>query len=126
MYAESNAAQDIMFMNNLLGEILGHAPEKPSNLEGDNMGAIFLAGILSVSQRTKHIDIRTRFITDLVESKQLVVTHVRSEDNPADIGSKNCKEAIHNKHAKDIYDGYFEPGNWEGVASSVTPASKRT
>ena len=126
LYAECNAAQDIMFMNNLLGEILGHEPEKPSNLEGDNMGAIFAAQNLSVSQRMKHIDIKTRFITDLVEDKELVVTHIRSEDNPADLGSKNCKEAIHNKHSRDIYDGYFELGVGEGDASSVTPASKRS
>ena len=50
LYAEWNAAQDIMFMNNLLWEILGSEPEKPSNLEGDNMGSIILAGNLSVSR----------------------------------------------------------------------------
>ena len=50
LFSELNAAQYIMFMNTLLWEFLGSEPEKPSNLEGDNMGAIFLAGNLSMSQ----------------------------------------------------------------------------
>jgi hypothetical protein len=124
LYAESNAAQDIMFENNMLSEILGREPQKPSVLQGDNMGAIFLAGNLSVSQRTKHIDIRTRFITDLVENKEITLKHVRSEENPADAASKNCKEATHAKHAETIYNGTFEPAIGEGVESSRTPAPK--
>ena len=124
LYAESNAAQDIMFENNMLSEILGREPQKPSVLQGDNMGAIFLAVNLSVGQRTKHIDIRSRFITDLVENKEITLKHVRSKENPADAASKNCKEATHAKHADTIYNGTFEPASGEGVKSSLSPAPK--
>jgi hypothetical protein len=117
LYGESSAAQDVMFETNMLDEMLGKAV-RPSIVYGDNMGAIFLARNLAVGQRTKHIDIRTRFITNLVESKQIEMEHVRSESNPADAASKNCKEATHVKHAANIYNGTFHPTIGEGVEST--------
>ena len=57
----------------------------------------------------KHIDIQMRLIIDLVDNEQVAVHHERSEDNPANIGSKNCKEVIHLKHAANIYKGKLEP-----------------
>jgi hypothetical protein len=77
----------------------------------------FLARNLAVGQRTKHINFHTRFITNLVESKQIEMEHVRSEDNPADTASKNCKEATHVKHAHNIYNGTFHHTIGEGVES---------
>jgi hypothetical protein len=117
LYGESSASQDVMFETNMLDEILGKAM-RPSIIYGDNMGAIFLARNLAVGQRTKHIDIRTRFITNLVETKQIEMEHIRSESNPADAASKNCKEAIHVKHAANIYNGTFHPTIGEGVEST--------
>jgi hypothetical protein len=117
LYGESSAAQDVMFEMNMLDEILGKAL-RPSIIYGDNMGAIFLARNLAVGQRTKHIDIRTRFITNLVESKQIEMEHMRSELNPADAASKNCKEATHVRHAGNIYNGTFHPSIGEGVESN--------
>ena len=81
------------------------------------MGAIFLARNLAVGQRTKHIDIHTRFITNLVESKQIEMEHVRSESNPADAASKNCKEGTHVRHAHNIYNGTSHHTIGEGVES---------
>ena len=118
LYGESSASQDVMFETNMLDEILGKAV-RPSIIYGDNMGAIFLARNLAVDQRTKHIDIRTRFITNLVETKQIEMEHIRSESNPADAASKNCKEATHIKHAENIYNGTFHPTIGEGVESTA-------
>ena len=108
LYGESSASQDVMFETNMLDEILGKAV-RSSIIYGDNMGAIFLARNLAVGQRTKHIDIHTRFITNLVETKQIEMEHIRSESNPADAASKSCKEATHVKHASNIYNGTFHP-----------------
>jgi hypothetical protein len=117
LYGESSASQDVMFETNMLDEMLGKAV-RPSIIYGDNMGAIFLARNLAVGQRTKHIDIRTRFITNLVETKQIEMEHVRSESNPADAASKNCKEGTHVKHANNIYNGTFHHAIGEGVESN--------
>ena len=101
----------------MLDDILGKAV-RPSIIYGDNMGAIFLARNLAVGQQTKHIDIPTRFITNLVEKKQIEREHIRSESNPADAASKNCKEATHVKHTANIYNGTFHPTIGEGVEST--------
>jgi hypothetical protein len=119
LYAESNASQDMVFENNMLEEVLGREPELPSVLYGDNMGAIFLAANLAISQRTKHVDIRTRFITDLVEAQLVKMAKVDSEENPADAISKNSKEALHVKHAEAMYNGTLHSPSREGVARAV-------
>ena len=82
------------------------------------MGSIFLARNLAVGQRMKHINIWTRFITNLVETKQIEREHIRSKSNPAGAASKNCKEATHVKHAVNIYNGTFHPTIGEGVENT--------
>ena len=73
--------------------------------------------------KTKHIDIRTRLMANMFENGDLDLQHVRSEDNPADIDSKNCKEAIHVKHASDIYNGELHTSLGEDVAMSAQEVS---
>ncbi len=118
LYAESAATQDVLFERNMMEEMIGKKPEKPSIIRGDNMGAIFLASNLAVNQRTKHVDIRTRFITDHVEkNKDVKFIFIRSEDNCADAGSKNTAQQTHVKHAATIYDGMFPLPMKEDVGS---------
>ena len=103
------AAQDILFTNNLAGEILGYGGPNglvlPSYMYGDNVASLFLAQNNSVGQRTKHIDIRHRFMHDLIVSGQIELRHVRSEDNTSDINSKNVALETHTKHANSLYNG---------------------
>ena len=82
-------AQDVLFTMNLLEELVGDQLLKPSLVYGDNVASLFLAQNNSVSQRTKHIDIRHRFIYDLVENKQFELRHVKTEENTSNINSKN-------------------------------------
>ena len=53
------------------------------------MGAIYLANNYTTSQRTKHIDIRAHFLREYIEDGTLKVIFIRSEDNDADILTKN-------------------------------------
>ncbi len=53
-----------------------------------------------------------------METKQIEMEHVRSESNPADAASKNCKEGTHVKHANNIYNGNFHHAIGEGVESN--------
>ena len=100
------AAQDVLFINNLLREILGDEYVlQPSFVYGDNVASLFLAQNNSVGQRTKHIDLRHRFLHDLVEKGQVELRHVRSEDNVADINSKNIRTEAHVGHAAKLYEG---------------------
>jgi hypothetical protein len=98
-------AQDVLFVTNLLQELVGEQLLKPSFVYGDNVASLFLAQNTSVSQRTKHIDIRHRFVYDLVEDKQFELCHVKTDDNTSDINSKNTKIEIHKKLADWLYNG---------------------
>jgi len=101
------AAQDVLFENNLLQEILGRRPKMPSYVYGDNQASLHIATNNALGQRTKHIDLRDKFLGELVKSGDVEVRHIRSEDNPADVNSKNTKVATHQKHAKKLYEGFI-------------------
>ena len=58
----------------------------------------------SVSDRTKHIDIRHRWISSFVPDR-IYVGHVPTEHNCSDILTKNTTEATFIKHAKTLING---------------------
>ena len=66
----------------------------------DNNGAIFMSENVVVSQRTKHVDVRYKFVIEFVEDGFLKIRFVRSEDNDADIFTKNLKGELHEKHMR--------------------------
>jgi hypothetical protein len=59
-----------------------------------------LANNYATSQRTKHIDIRAHFLREYIESGVLKVVFIRSEDNDADILTKNTPDELFHLHAK--------------------------
>ena len=64
----------------------------------DNVGAIFLDKNKAVSDRTKHIDMRYHFVREFIEDGVVKVVFVRSEDNDADLFTKNVSSDIYEKH----------------------------
>jgi hypothetical protein len=58
----------------------------------DNTGAIYLANNYATGPRTKHIDIRTHYVRELIINGILKIEFVKSEDNDADIFTKNVSE----------------------------------
>jgi hypothetical protein len=108
-----------MFIEQLIDELV-KTRVKPSRAYGDNQGCLFLANNISVGQRTKHIDIRTKFVNQRVDDGELVTQYVRSEDNSCDVLTKNVKEDLHVKHAVAIYSGrlhwiVLQDASMEGV-----------
>ena len=67
-----------------LGMTIGPLP-----LCGDNQGAIFIASNAVQEKRTKHIDIRFHYIQDVVEQGEIELFFVPTEENPADMFTKN-------------------------------------
>ena len=63
----------------------------PGIIYEDNEGAIFLAKNQQVGMRTKHIDVKYHFIRDLVADNYLDLRYVKSEDNYADLMTKNVR-----------------------------------
>ena len=96
-------------------------PVLPSILNEGNTGAIFMAKNTAIGQRTKHVDIRNRFVNDMILVKELLVEHIRSGENPSDAMTKNLPPALFGKHASIISDGLlgtlYDPQNTEDVKS---------
>ena len=101
--ALSECVKESVFTQNLVEELTGK--RKPAIIYKDNLGTIFLVKNQQVSSRTKHIDIRHHYMRDLQDSKALDVRFKRSENNSADIMTKNTSREIHDKHTKQIRNG---------------------
>ena len=109
--AMSMVATEIKFIVSLLTELGGEVgnglPILPSILRENNTGAIFMAKNTAIGSRTKHVDVRYRFVNDMVLAKQLSVEHIRSGENPSDCMTKNLPLVLFAKHAALICDGHL-------------------
>ena len=55
--------------------------------------------------RTKHIYIRTSFVKEYQEDGKIIIKFVKSEDNEADIFTKNTTNTIFQRHQeKQVWD----------------------
>eukprot|EP00980_Cylindrotheca_fusiformis_P025025 scaffold12934_cov105-Cylindrotheca_fusiformis.AAC.1 len=78
--------------------------ELPIIVRVDNNGAIFMAENVSVSPRTKHIDVRYKFVNEFVEDGFIQIIFVRSEENDADLFTKNLGGELFEKHSKKMIE----------------------
>jgi len=76
-----------MWLRSLFNEIEISIQSLP--LLGDNQGSIFLASNPIQERRTKHIDIHFHDIRERVKLNEVELFYVRTEDNIADILTKN-------------------------------------
>ena len=103
--ALSEAAKEIKFVVQVLRSMKMQV-KMPIVVRVDNVGAIGLSKNLSTSQRTKHIDVRYHFVREFVEEKMIEIVFVRSEENHADIFTKNVSGDVFEKHAKHFVGKY--------------------
>ena len=68
----------------------------------DNVGAIWLSKNRNTGDRTKHIDIRTAFVKEYQEDGKIIIKFVKSEDNEADIFTKNTSSIIYQRHQEKL------------------------
>jgi hypothetical protein len=76
----------------------------------DNVGAIVMAENSSSEVRTRHIDTRYHFVLEHVEDGFIKIVFVESEDNNADIITKNVGEEGYEKHVSNFL-GKVEKSN---------------
>jgi hypothetical protein len=67
-----------------LGMRLGPIP-----IYADNQGSIFIGSNPVQEIRTKHIDVKYHYVRECIAVKKIVLYHVPTEDNTADIFTKN-------------------------------------
>ena len=71
----------------------------PIKVQVDNVGAIWLANNSSVSERTKHVDLRAHFVIDMIKDQVIEINFVKSPENDSDIMTKN-QQGQHYMYAK--------------------------
>ena len=76
--------------------------ELPITVHVDNVGAIWFSYNHTTSDRTKHIDGRTSFVKEYQEDGKIVIKFVKSEENEADIFTKNTTNVIFSNHQKKL------------------------
>ena len=68
----------------------------------DNVGAIFISENVTTGQRTKHVDIRYNYVREFIQDCFLKIIFVKSQENKADIFTKNVSADLQRKHAKNF------------------------
>ena len=85
--ALSDCSRQAVWIQNIFAE-LGF-PLKPTQICTDNEGGIFIASNPVQERRTKHIDVRFHYVRDLIEQKRIDIVWVPTDENPADMFTKN-------------------------------------
>jgi hypothetical protein len=99
--AISEVAMEILYVAGIL-KFLGVPLEYPITVNVDNIGAVYLSKNATTGSRTKHIDTRYHFVREYIEDGIVKVQFVRSEDNHADIFTKNLNTETFGRHCDAI------------------------
>ena len=89
----SEVVKELKFIVQLL-QTMNIAVELPITAHVDNVGAIWLSTNRNTGDNTKHIDIRTSFVKEYQEDGKIIIKFVKSEDNEADIFTKNTTNIV--------------------------------
>ena len=105
--ALSEAVKEVLFVLRLLNS-MGIKVELPIKVMVDNKGAIFMANNVAISQRTKHIDTRSKFVTQYILEGIITVEFVGTSKNFADMFTKNVEGSTLEEHNKTMMENVQE------------------
>ena len=97
--AISEVCCEIIFIKMIL-EFLNVEIEKPIKVFCDNVGAIYMSNNAKAGARTKHIDVRYHHVREYIVDGIVDIIFVRSEENDADIFTKNVGKKPFMKHTE--------------------------
>ena len=99
--ALSEVVKELKYIVQLL-QTMNIEAELPITGHVDSVRAIWLSNNRTTSDRTKHIDIRTSFVKEYQEDGKIIIKFVKSEENEADIFTKNTTNVIFSNHQKKL------------------------
>ena len=79
---------------------MGIPVKLPVIVRVDNVGAIFMAENVTMSGRTKHVDIGYDYVREFVEEGFVKIIFVRTADNYAVQFTENETSSIYDTHVK--------------------------
>ena len=99
--AAAHATKEVVWLRHLLSE-LGQAIDVPTHLHIDNQSAIAIAQNPEFHDRTKHSDVRYHFLQQKVDSKEILLTYLPTNDQIADALTKGLPRAKHEHFSKEM------------------------
>ena len=97
-----SAAKEAIWLSRLLADMLTEPSSTPVPLHVDNDGSIDLAKNQTVSQRTKHVDIRYHFIREAIQKRSIKLFYISTENQLADPLTKPLSIEIHKSFASKL------------------------
>jgi hypothetical protein len=101
--ALSEMVKEIQFIEQIV-ESLGMKVYKPIKVMIDNVGAIYMSRSNTNTTSTRHVNMRYHYVKELVRGGEIEVTFVRTEDNEADIMTKNVIKQTFEKHMSKLVE----------------------
>ena len=112
--AISEVSTKILFIAGVM-KFLGMDIVYPIEINVDNISAIYLSKNATMGNHTKHMDTRYHFVRECIKKGIVKIVFVRSEDNKADLMTKNLGNDLYAKHTKgmfEIWDCIFDIWHW--------------
>ena len=78
------AGEEALWITRFLAALRYSLPGQPVDLKADNRGAVQLTANPEFHHRTKHIEVRHHWTHENVDSRQIVIGYVSTEDMVAD------------------------------------------
>ena len=88
LVALSAATREIQWITQLLSEI-GIKYKIPITIFNDNTSTIHLPNSKSFSPKTKHLNIKDKFVKEKIADSSIEVKHIKSEENTANFLTKS-------------------------------------
>lgn len=93
--------KEVCFHRGLLNELgFNECIENPTTILCDNQSAQFLVKNPTVQKKSKHIDIRYHYVREKYDQKAVDIKYVSSEENAADILTKELGKLRHTENCK--------------------------
>ena len=100
-FALSEGVKEIRFLTQLC-ESMQIQVVRPVTVRVDNTAAIYMSSNVTTTSRTRHVDVRTKYVREYVEDGVIEIVFVRSGDNDSDLLTKNLPSELHQKHSKKL------------------------
>jgi hypothetical protein len=112
LVALCDAAIELLYVKDLV-TFLGHEIKGAIEVYTDNKGAYDLCHRFTSAQHSRHVDRKMFKMRELRGAKVVTVSHVPTEDNPADIFTKILSRATFEKHRSTVMNLAASPDEHE-------------
>ena len=112
--AMCDASKDVVWLRGLL-KALQEEQRRPTVVNQDNVGAIYVANNSTFHKRTKHIDVRYHYTRDLLEERIIHVNFCPTNFQIADILTKATRPGIFKDLRQYLVKTHWDEGNVENL-----------